>query len=239
MQTILTIQRSIGGVAPELGADIAPQADNTCTVRTSPANVVRGIGIACTGDEILAAATGSITCLATTFYVDGDYVTIDDGIGTAPVAFYFDVSGTATIPEGGIRVNISGGGAGADVAAVLEPLIEANLQITASNTDGLLTLTHQVPGGPAVAIVNGQADPLLVVSGMTTGVPALAVPLTVKMSVGGVFYTVATGTINYGQVVQVEMPAVAGPATYDVSVLLGAVNGGQSGEYSFTVFPLA
>jgi hypothetical protein len=118
------------------------------------------------------ASTGSITCIATASIVDGETVTIGDGL-SAPKVYEFDVNGTG-VTGGRIQVNVSTDTTATQVAARLVSAIQANQPaLIVSNSNGVISVTHQLAGAIGnVTITEAVANASFVVSGMASGVNA-------------------------------------------------------------------
>ena len=117
------------------------------------------------------AATGTITCTAKTNYVDGEIMTIGDGI-QAPKVYEFDVPNDG-VTAGRVQLNISGATTAADVAAIVKTAIEANQpSLSVANAgSGVLNLTHKIAGTFAnITITEGVTHAGHTVSGMSGGV---------------------------------------------------------------------
>lgn len=116
--------------------------------------------------------TGTITCVAKASHVDGETVTIDDGVNAASV-FEFDVAGDG-VGGGNVQVNISGSTSAADVCTVLHGAINgvgAGLAITSTDASGSLTLANDQPGSDGnVNITETVTDGSFAVTGMSGGV---------------------------------------------------------------------
>lgn len=96
--------------------------------------------------QVLARATGSITCIAKASYVDGETHTIGDGMNPA-VVYEFDPANNG-VTAGRVQVNISTDTTAAQVAARLRTAILANQPAldVVDNADGTLSLTHRWAG---------------------------------------------------------------------------------------------
>ena len=90
------------------------------------------------------AATCTINCVAKNLMADTDYITLNDGLKS--VVFEFDTAGDG-VTAGRVQVNISGAINATDVAVILVTAINASdLDVTASNASGVVTVTHNLPG---------------------------------------------------------------------------------------------
>jgi hypothetical protein len=119
-----------------------------------------------------AKATGTITCVAVANLIDGETVTLDDGVN-APVVFEFDVNGTG-VDGSNVQVDVSLDTSAIEVAATLHAAINgvgAGLAITSvDNLDGTLTLTNDAVGTVGnEPITDTVADAGFTVTGMTGG----------------------------------------------------------------------
>lgn len=119
-------------------------------------------------------ATGTIVCIPKADFVDGETLTLDDGVNAATV-FEFDVNGTG-VSGGNVQVDISGATTAIDVAAILHTAINgvgAGLAITSTNPGtGTLNLQNDATGSTGnVAIADTVADVDFTHTGMTGGAP--------------------------------------------------------------------
>lgn len=119
-----------------------------------------------------AKATGTITCVAVANLIDGETVTLDDGVN-APVVFEFDVNGTG-VGGSNVQVDVSLDTSAIEVAATLHAAINgvgAGLAITSvDNLDGTLTLTNDAVGTAGnETITETVADAGFTVTGMAGG----------------------------------------------------------------------
>lgn len=122
-----------------------------------------------------AAATGSITCATKANLVDGETVTVGDGLA-APRVFELDVAGDG-VAGTNVQVNVSTDTTAADVAARLATAITANVPALSvvDNADGTLSVTHKWSGaGGSVPISDTVAHASFLVSGMAGGIDANA-----------------------------------------------------------------
>lgn len=153
------------------------RVDAVATVGSSTATITAGsyalwstISFALKPAQVLARATGTITCVAKASLVDGDYLTIGDGI--SPLKLYeFDLTPNG-VTAGRIVVDVSTDTTAAQVAARLRTAILANqpsLSVT-DNADGTLSITHNWPGsGGNVAMTENVANAGFTVAGLTGG----------------------------------------------------------------------
>jgi hypothetical protein len=124
------------------------------------------------GDGLGIYATGSITCIAKTNFVDGETLTISDGTHTATI-FEFDKDGGG-VAGGHVQVDISGATTAADVAAILVTAINGvttTLTVTATdNMDGTIALAADAKDTTHnVTITETVANASFLVSGMSGG----------------------------------------------------------------------
>ncbi len=125
--------------------------------------------------QILAGspAAGLITCVTKANLVDGEYLTIGDGINP-PKLYEFDgVSGAADgVTAGRIAVDVFADTTAAQVAARLRTAILANqpaLSVT-DNANGTLTISHLIPGAVGnVAMTENVANAGFLVTGLANG----------------------------------------------------------------------
>ena len=117
-----------------------------------------------------ARATGLITCVAKASLVDGEYLTIGDGISAA-VVYEWDVTGNGAT-GGRVRVDVSLGATATEMAAALAANIavqQPRLDVVA-NGDGTITLRHKRVGTVGnVTITENVANAGFLVTGMSGG----------------------------------------------------------------------
>lgn len=115
-------------------------------------------------------ASGTVTCVAKASLVDGDYLTIGDGIVPAKV-YEFDLVPNG-VAAGRVVVDVSADTTAAHVAARLRTAILVNqpsLTVT-DNADGTLTITHQWAGtGGNVTMTENVTNVGFLVAGLTGG----------------------------------------------------------------------
>jgi FlaG/FlaF family flagellin (archaellin) len=120
--------------------------------------------------QVLARASGTITCVAKASLVDGDYLTIGDGMSPAKL-YEFDLTPNG-VTAGRIVVDVSADTSAAQVAARLRTAILANqpsLGVT-DNGDGTLSITHNWAGsGGNVAMTENVTNAGFTVSGLSGG----------------------------------------------------------------------
>lgn len=122
------------------------------------------------------AATGAIQAVAKAVLVDGETVTLDDGVNS-PTTFEFD-----TVPDGASGFNVA-----VDVSAAVTDVDVATAMVTAINGVGLLGLTAS-NGGGTLSIVTIVNDETGVLGNVTTWLKTV--------SDGGFVVTQPTGGID-------------------------------------------
>lgn len=147
--------------------------------------VAASLAVPVTGAE---AAVGSIQCIAKADHVDGETLTISDGVHSAKV-FEFDVAGDG-VTGGRVAVDISGATTAPQVANILVTAINnaSNLDIVAvhNTNDGLVLLTNTGAGAFGnVSITDTVSDSGFVVTGMEDGADAGASLLQVDATSAG------------------------------------------------------
>lgn len=100
------------------------------------------------GNQTLAGvyASGTVTVLAKASLTDGQTITLDDGVNT--VIFELDVAGDG-VSGSNVAVDVSGDTTATEVGDTFEAAVNAqntagNLNLTASNAAGVVTLTNTV-----------------------------------------------------------------------------------------------
>jgi phage tail sheath protein FI len=173
-----------------------------------------------TGTLAGTAATGTIVSVALANYINGEYVTLNDGVNP-PVTFWFDTTG-AYVPPGGynatnIQVDISGDTTDITTATTLVGVINSvsALLIYADNTGGTsatVDLVHlQELSAANNAIIDNVVDVGFTTTGMSGGADASALSISddgngnltgdvdptyaTQVTVGGV--TLDPNTIDY------------------------------------------
>ncbi len=148
---------------------------NQITIPAAPNNV-----LSLTIDGVAAAATGSITTVAGASLVDGETLTLDDGVNT-PTVFEFDSN--AAVSPGNIAVTFVGGDTATQVRDAIIAAVNgvgAGLAITASiGGASEVILTNDATGTVGnAAITDTVANAGFVVVGMTGGDGQVDIPIT-------------------------------------------------------------
>ena len=132
-----------------------------------------------TASQALVSATGTITCAADSAASDGDTVTIPDGLRAA-VVYEYDKTGNGVTAG---RVSWAVGTTAASNATALAALIATNQPAlsVSDNLDGVLTLTHKIPGSFGNGTITESGAIATTVTGMTGGTgPTIAATTTYK-----------------------------------------------------------
>lgn len=160
-----------------------------------------------------ATIEDGITCVAKANLVDGETVTIGDGIH-ASVVFEFDVNGTG-VTAGRVQVNVSAATDAASVAVILAAAINAEnaagrLFVTADVTDanGTIDLTHEFEGNFTTSVTDTVVDGGFATQNLAGGVDPVR-PRATQKAVGSM---VVVGPTNNATVRGVIFGAIAGQA---------------------------
>jgi Ca2+-binding RTX toxin-like protein len=153
-----------------------------------------------------ASASSTLTTVAVANLVDNDNFTLDDGTNPA-TTFDYDVSGTATIPGGHVRINVSGDTTADDVAVTTRAAINGvagTLAITAGvPVSNVITLTTDASSTLSTTPTNNVADGGFSITAFSGGSLYTA---------GGATMVDVTGATTAAQVAAVVNTAINGVA---------------------------